>query len=111
MNINEFSIGVRIPYIWLNDLEIIELLLSKNTSLLNIQNINQMLSEVGERYVTILLYEFLKKNKQNNWIVYKNLETNGCDIVLRNKTKDKCFYIEVKTRQKLSSDKKLVLLN
>lgn len=62
------------------------------------QNIQDLITDIGEKTVLFHLYLRLKDTK---WEVYKSVGDKGCDIVLINPTNNRKVKIEVKTRQRI----------
>lgn len=58
----------------------------------------EVLSQIGESYVIIKLFQLFFGNE--NISIYKNLKEEGYDILLINEKTNKKVKIEVKTRQK-----------
>lgn len=67
------------------------------------QNLKDILKDIGENSVLFHLYTRIYHTK---WRAFKNLQEDGCDIVLLNASTNKILKIEVKTRQSLYSTAK-----
>ena len=63
------------------------------------QNINDLISEIGERMILFKLYS--KFTTRNIWKFSKNYSESGYDIGIRNTKNNNKVKIEVKTRQHL----------
>lgn len=64
------------------------------------QNLKDILKDIGENSVLFHLYTRIHHTK---WRAFKNLQDDGCDIILINSSTDQILRIEVKTRQSLYS--------
>lgn len=67
------------------------------------QNLKEILKDIGENAVLFYIFTHTHSTK---WKAYKNLEEEGCDIILLNLTNKKSINIEVKTRQGIYSTSK-----
>ena len=63
------------------------------------QNIQDLISEIGERMVLFKLYELV--HGSTNFEIFKNYSDNGYDVGIRDSIKGNKIKIEVKTRQRL----------